>query len=188
MTPPKLAVDIVCIASDIEAFALRSALEWWQAQVTLHLPGMANDVVRILGGQERLSEYVVLTCHGNERGFILPELVEELESEQPYHGELTPSNLGEFLSLPGKVVVNTGCALGTAEFAKPFLRAGVRAYIGAVDYPDGDSVLFYTLHLFYGLLHHGASLEEAHAKARSHDQDTGLFYLYQQRHQQQPQT
>jgi hypothetical protein len=171
---------LVEVSNTLEALALRAALEWWGARVTLHLVGMAQDVVRILGGGEPLAEYVVLACHGDERGLILPELVPEVELEQPYHGAITAADFHEFLKLPGKVVLNNGCGLGRPEIAEAFLQAGVRAYIGASDYPDGDSSLFYAFHFFYGLIHNVASIEEAHARASAHDKGTQMFRLYRE--------
>jgi hypothetical protein len=179
VTPPKLSVDLVEVSSTLDALALRAALEWWGARVTLHLVGMAQDVVCILGGGEPLAEYIVLACHGDGRGLVLPELGLEIEQEQPYHGAITAADFHGFLKLPDKVVLNNGCALGRPEIAEAFLRAGARSYIGATDYPDGDSSLFYALHFFYDLIYNKMAIEEAHARASAHDKGTQMFRLYQ---------
>jgi len=176
MTKPILKVDIVCVEGD--AHAVRSALEDWGAQVTVHWIGMAQDLVRVLGGEEPLSKHIILECHGHDGGMALPDLDESIEREQPYHRVLTARDLGEFLKLPDCVVLNTGCALGTAEFAEAFLDAGCGAYIGVSDYAEASAALFYVLHFFYDLLRRKASVREAHEAARAHDEETGMFVLY----------
>lgn len=177
---PRASLDVVVINDDLEALALRAALEWWQVQITLHLIGQAKDVVHILGKGGNKSKLIFLMCHGNEQGIILPELGPEVEKEQPYHQVLTPTNLTEFLHLPGCIVVNTGCITGTPAFAQAFLDASCTAYIGPTDYPSGDSSLFYVLHLCYGWIASGRSLNEAHALTISHDAGTQMFHLFEQ--------
>lgn len=175
----KLAVDIVVIDDDLEALALRSVLEWWNIQVTLHLVGQAKDLISILDGSNLGSKIIFLMGHGNERGFLLPELSLTIEQDQPFHGSLMPAQLAEFINLPNSVVVSTACATGTPAFAETFLSAGCRAYIGPEAYPDGDASLFYILHLCYDWLCKGTSLEEAHARALAHDNETSMFRLFQ---------
>ena len=176
---PKATVDIVEVNDPVEALALRSALEWWGIQVTLHVVGQAQDLVDILGGQATLSSNVILMCHGDEQGLTLPQLGEEIEAKQPYHGILTPDNFKEFLVLPDCVAVNTGCAQGRPEVAVAFLGAGCRAYLAPDGYPSGDASLFFTLHFYYEWLCKGTAIPKAHEKASSHGDDTGLFKLYE---------
>jgi hypothetical protein len=180
MTKPLARVDIVEIEDTLAAQALRGALEYWGVQVTTHWVGMAQDIVRLLGGEEKLSEIVVLMCHGNDKGLVLPALHPSIERKQPYHGALTPQDLEEFLKLPGLIVLNTGCSLGTETFARSFLAAGCKAYIGATGDPEGSSALFHSMHLFYELICRHTPLRKAHALARSHDQETGCFHLREQ--------
>jgi hypothetical protein len=111
-------------------------------------------------------------------GLSLPELAPSVEAAQPYHGALTPADLQEFVQLPGRLVLNTSCSLGTPEFAGAFLRSGCHSYIGATGDPDGEAALFYVLHFFYELHYHGRSVAEAHERAASHDIETGLFTLF----------
>ena len=127
MTKPLARLDIVEIEDTLAAQALRGALECWGVQVTMHWVGMARDVVRLLGGEEKLYEIVVLMCHGNDKGLVLPALHPSIERRQPYHRALTPKDLEEFLKLPGLIVLNTGCSLGTEKFARSFLGAGCKA-------------------------------------------------------------
>jgi hypothetical protein len=175
---PKTYLDIVVIDDDLEALALRSALEWWGVQVTLHRIGQAKDLVSLLSGSRRISKTIFLMCHGNYQGLLLPELHSDLEKSQPYHGALTPAHLAEFMYLPDCVLISTGCATGTSAFADAFSAAGCRAYIGPAGYPNGDAVLFYTLHLCYEWICKGQPLKEAHQRATAHDEETGMFRLY----------
>ncbi len=177
MSQPVLAIDIVCIDDALEALAIRSVLERWGAKVTLHLVGQAADIVRILGGAEVISKHIILSCHGDERGLLLPELASSVEETQPYHKVLTAANLREFLRLPDCLVINTGCSLGTPEFAAAFLESGCEKYIGAADYPEGDWTLFYVLRFFYELLCYNRDAKEAHQRAYIKD-ETGAFTLY----------
>jgi hypothetical protein len=177
MTKPIARADIVVIDDTLGSIALRDVLEYWGLQVTVHWVGMAQDAVRLLGGEENLSETIVLMCHGNDAGMVLPALHPSVEKKQPYHGALTPQDLRQFLKLPGRIVLNTGCSLGTERFARAFLDAGCKAYIGATGDPEGASSLFYALHLFYGLFGRRRPLREAHELA--HDRETRHYRLYE---------
>ncbi len=178
MPAPVLHIDIVSVSDSLEALALHGPLEWRGAQVTTHWIGSGQDLIRVLGGSERLSKTVVLMCHGDSRGLVLPELHPSIDRTQPYHGALSPSDLREFLRLPGCTVLNTGCSLGSRAFADAFLSAGCKAYNGADGDPEGSASLFYCLHLFYSLICRKMPLRRAHGVARSQDQDTAIFRLY----------
>jgi hypothetical protein len=170
-------IDLINIGDDWQTFALRSVLECYGITVRLHPIATAAQLVELLDGSTLLSQHIVLMCHGCENGICLPELAAEIEATQPYRKFLTPENLQAVLHLPDKVVLNTGCTTGRAEFAKAFLGAGCRSYIGPAGYPDGDAALFYALHFFYELHSCGRSAGEAHHRARSHNDETGLFTL-----------
>ena len=172
-------LDLITIDDTLEALALRAALEWWGFQVRLHLIGKAQDLVDLMSPGDRLSNTLFLMCHGDERGIRLPELGAEIESAQPYHGAVRPSDVAVFARLPGRVAISTGCATGTPAFAEAWLGAGCRAYIGPDGYPHGDASLFYGLHLSYAWLCRGRPLAEAHALASAHDAETRLFRLYE---------
>jgi len=176
---PRTFADIVAIDDTLEALAVRFALEWWGVQVTLHLVGEAKDVVRILGGEEEISKNVILMCHGNDKGLVLPELHPSIEEKQPYHGALTPTDLKEFLHLPDCIVLNTGCSLGTPEFADAFLQAGCQAYIAPLGDPEGTASLFYVLYFYYEWICRGNDMKKAHERVSSHDEETRMFKLYE---------
>ncbi|MBI4863426.1 MAG: hypothetical protein HY815_24640 [Candidatus Riflebacteria bacterium] len=177
MAAPIARLELVVVDADLEALALRGVLECFGVQVTSHLVGQASDLVRILSGAEPLARYVVISCHGDDRGLILPELHESVDAVQPYRGALSPADLRSFLRLQGCVVVNTGCSLGTPEFVAAFLHAGCAAYCGCSGDPGGDEALVYTVNFFYHHLCRGASLEDAHARAGVHCDGDVPFHM-----------
>lgn len=178
MVRPACSVDVVAMDS-FEAAALRAVLEYCNIKVTIHLVGEAGDIVRVLGGEEKIANTMVLTGHGDAEGLVLPELAHEIEKEQPYHRRMSAQDFREFLNLhPDSLVINTACSLGTKEMAGAFLDAGCRYYIGATDDPVGNASLFYALHFFYEHICRKKSVEEAHEIARSHDDQTRMFHLY----------
>ena len=179
MTMPKTSVDFVDIHDNLEAVTLRSALEWWQVQVRLHPIGQAKDLVSVLGGSQHLAPIVILMCHGDDRGILLPELGAELEAEQPYHHVLTPTNVLECVHVPNRVVINTGCATGTTALADAFLGAGAQVYIGPEGYVEADASLFYMFQLCYEWICKGRPLLHAHARACAWDAQTGLFRMFE---------
>ncbi len=173
-----LTVDLINIDDDWQTFALRSVLECYGITTVLHPIATAAQLVALLDGSAALSQHIVFMCHGCEEGIALPELAPEIEAAQPYRKFLTAENLQEFLHLPDKVVLNTGCTSGSAEFGDALLKAGCRSYIAPAGYPDGDAALFFALHFFYEYHCCQRTIGEAHNLARGHNAETGLFTLY----------
>jgi hypothetical protein len=173
-----MTIDLIVVDSYPAAFALRSVLEYWGMRVHIHIIGSANQLVELLSSPEQRAPWIIIECHGIVEGLALPALAPEIEAAQRYHHSLSASNLRDFLCLPGAMVINTGCSLGTPAFARAFLNAGCQAYIGATDDPDGNAALFYVLHLFYRLCCQQKLLAEAHRLAQSHDESTAMFTLY----------
>ena len=174
---PVMPVDIVNVIDSTEALALRSALEWRDVRVTLHLIGQALDLVRVLGTEGDTSDTVLLVCRGDERGLIGPELAASVEDRQPYHGRLGPGDLGGFLDLPDRIVVKTGCRLGTPDFAEAFLAAGCRAYVDPDNCSHGDPSPDFVGHFFYTWPHGKRDIIQACEWASSRDEDTRMFKL-----------
>src|SRR5262249_29570555 len=92
---PSETVDLIVIESI--GHGLRDVLESFGARVNYTPVGQARDVVELLNGTRTLSRLVVLECHGDERGMVLPELNPALEATQPYHGAISAANYQEFL-------------------------------------------------------------------------------------------
>jgi hypothetical protein len=176
---PSIKVDILVLHEALEAIAIRSVLESFAIEVRCRFIGNVKELVSILGGQEQLHEIVVISCHGDERGIILPELYAELEKEMPSRRILTASNLAEFLKLQDQIVINTGCCLGKNNFAKSFVEGGALAYIGLETEVEGNAVMFFVISFFYFLLCKHLPLNDAFEKAKSTDKETSLVKLHQ---------
>lgn len=176
---PHSHLDIINIADNLEVTALRALLENWGVVTRVWHMASASDLVYLLNGQIVLSEIIVISCHGGSKGLHLPELAPEVAAQQPYSGVINAAQMREFLKLPSKLVINTGCKLGCPEFAQAFLDAGCHAYIGSNDYIEGDASLLYLSIFFYEHLCKGKTLEAAHLRASEHDEETQLFQLFQ---------
>lgn len=70
---------------ELESFALRSALEYYGAKVHMHWVGRPNDLVSVLSGENRgETDYMILSFHGEDGKFILPELGQDVyEKNEP---------------------------------------------------------------------------------------------------------
>ncbi|WP_184705039.1 hypothetical protein [Rhizobium lusitanum] len=167
---PREPVAIVAIGDSGEALLLRAVLESLGAVVLLHLPGTPDDVLKCLDQGADAPEYIILSGHGDETGFVLGEFVEEIDTSALVKGSLPPANLMSRINLPGKVVLSTACLTGNEAFAQAFLSGGVRAYIAPAEYPDGAAIPLFVHGFFYHLLQKQASLEEALNLASAFDE------------------
>ena len=171
-------IDILNIEDTTAAFALRGCLEAWDLQVRLTQIPTAQRLIDILSVPSSLAPTLLLMCHGNKNGLLLPILAPEIAATMPYEGTINASQFHSFLKLEDQVIINTGCTLGNQEFANAFLEGGCSSYIGADGYPEGDSALFYVLHLLFELYCQRTDISTAHEKARAHNEETAYFKLY----------
>ena len=105
--------------------------------VEIHWVGSRRQLVEILKGNIPTHRYFVLECHGDDGKILL--------LDEPALG---PDEVSKIVNLPGKVVLNCGCDLGTEAMARAFLNGGCEAYIGAIK--EMHSLMF-AIHLFYYL-------------------------------------
>jgi hypothetical protein len=168
-------VDIIDIDTG-EGPVIRPVLEACGVRVNMLRIGQARQLVAALGGQAT-APYVVLACHGDEGAIVIPELAEEMERFQPFHGRCGPAELATFARLPGSVVIATGCDTGDPALAEAFLRAGASAYIGPRGGPFMYAAAFAPILLFYELTEK-RSLEHAVTKLRAHDAELSMWRLY----------
>ena len=173
-----LSFHLLVIDTGLEAHALRSAAEAWEAEVTVTWVGNSRQIVEYLS-QSPLHEVIVISGHGDERGLLLPELAEEIRSRYPYHEVIRPQDFADFLQLQRNTIINTVCLGGMPSLAQVFLDRGASSYIGAIDYPEGATVLMYLFEFFYSYLCNNQSVEKAHLEASNHDDDRKQFRLYQ---------
>ena len=170
-------VHIIAIETGNEPHAIRSAAEWWGADVTVTWVGNSGQVVDFFSGEPR-HELIVFSAHGDESGLLLPELAPEIVRRYPYDKVIRPEDFRQFLRLKDNVVVNLSCWGGKAELAEAFLNGGARHYAGPVDAPNGSAALMYALDFAYQMTVHSAEAEQAHLIASTHDDDRRLFRLY----------
>ncbi|MFS8045105.1 hypothetical protein [Rhizobium sp. BR 314] len=167
---PREPIAIVAIGDSGEALLLRAILESLGAVVLLHLPGTPDDVLKCLDQGAVAPEYIILSGHGDDTGFVLGEFVEGIDTSALVKGSLPPVSLMNRIDLPGKVVLSTACLTGSEAFAQAFLSGGVRAYIAPAEYPDGAAIPLFVHGFFYHLLQKQASLEESLKLASAFDE------------------
>ncbi len=90
---------------------------------------------------------------------------------------LKAKDIADVASLQGKVVVNLGCLTGSQAFAEAFKKAGTKAYIAPVDYPEGRAAIGFIANLFL-LLAGKHPLDEAVRRAAAFDTETEQFTLH----------
>jgi hypothetical protein len=173
-----LNVEIICVDDILASLALRSVFEYWGIHVNLHLIPTSKELVSLLKEGKKLSDYIILMAHGDQRGILLPPVSAEIAESYPYQDFISAQQMTSFIHVPDKIVISTACKMGSPDFVDTFLKAGCKAYIACEDYPEGNSALFYVIQLFYNLLDPISSLEEAHQKAVKDDIKCGLFHLF----------
>ncbi|WP_426228055.1 hypothetical protein [Pararhizobium sp. DWP3-4] len=174
---PRTPVAIVALGDSGEALLIRAILENLGAAVVLHLPGTPGDAIKCLQRQENDPEYIILSGHGDENGFVLGEFISDIDTGMLVDGSLPAGALAGAIRLPAKTVISTACVTGTDAFGEAFLAAGARAYVAPADFPDGAAVPLFLHGLFYELLHRGKTLEEAIETAQSFDRDDELSFV-----------
>jgi len=184
--------------------AVRSALELFRLHVYPHFCVQKKNVVEFLAGNVPDSEYVVLCSHGlgTEGAQDMPEeppdkmkmgfhVVDQIDGEwKKIEFALTPANIPEYVKLGGRTVIALGCGNGREPLARSFLKAGCKAYIGAIEPVDQDSSALFAVAFFYHLLSQdrdsslSCSEQEAVARAVAIDGEfrkgTKLFRYYSQ--------
>jgi hypothetical protein len=93
-------------------------------------------------------------------------------------GSLPAQALAGNIKLPGRIVLSTACMTGGEDFGRAFLDGGVRAYIAPLSWPDGADAPLFLHHFFHNILRRGMALEPAWLRARSYDEESGMWTLY----------
>lgn len=169
----KIPISLIVLEwSGLESVALRSVLEYFGCRVDTHWVGSRKEFIGILTGTIPTTNFLILSCHGDEDAgmYTCPE-------EKP----LKPQELQCIAKLHGKTVLSLGCATGTDAFARAFLRSGCKAYIAPEGYPFGNSSLIFAIHLCYQMLQHKKHLAEAFKKAKGYDKESGIFRVWQEK-------
>jgi hypothetical protein len=172
-------VAIVVIDCDAEALTLRQAIECFSlgdVAVDLLGVGRGSTLIGYLRGRDSRAPHLVLCCHGDEEGIILPELHPSVAAEERYVGHFGADAVRKEARLKGRVVLSTGCS--TAGLAEAFLDAGASAYIAPTGDPYGAAPLAFLMAFYYRLLVVGEDLEAAVRAARRIGGDARMFRLF----------
>jgi len=160
-------ISIVSVSyTDLEAMTLRNVLECFNYRVEIHRVGSRPQFLEILRGNIPTFQHVVLSCHGDENGLVIP-----------YQNPVSATELAQVVHLPGHIIVSLGCITGTEALANAFLSGGCEAYIAPTDYVKANAVLLFAVHLFY-FLANKRPLSEAVEESRRHDAECSLFKLW----------
>lgn len=156
--------------------ALAAALEAFGLRVRRTAVGQARHIVAALSDTPA-ADFVVLQCHGDEGAIVLPELAEEVERYQPFHGRITPADLRAFARFDGTVVIATGCDTGHPDLARAVLDCGATAYIAPDGAPFAYASVVAPLLLFYEITEM-RDLDEAVQRLTAHDDELAMWRLY----------
>lgn len=168
-------VELIDVESG-DVGALRPALEAFGLRVDRIPVGQARHLVHALSTGTR-APFVVLACHGEDGAIVLPELADEIERDQPFHGRVAPADLGTFARFDGAIVISTGCGTGREDLANAVLAAGASAYVAPTGAPFGYASVVAPVLLFYELTEQ-RSLEHAVERLRAHDAELAMWTLY----------
>lgn len=160
-------ISIVLVSyTEGEAIALRGVLESFNYRVEIHRVGSRPQFLEILRGNIPTFRHILLSCHGENGGFVIP-----------YQNPLLPEELKQSVHLPGHVVTSLGCSTGNSDLASAFLLGGCEAYIGPVQDVESSAAMLFAIHLFY-YLEKKWTLNEAVEESRKHDDECALFKLW----------
>ncbi|WP_342490731.1 delta-aminolevulinic acid dehydratase [Bacillus sp. FSL R5-0422] len=169
--------------SELESFALRAALENFGVKVDMRWIGRPNDLINVLSGKNRGEiDYILLSFHGEEGAFLMPELGEDVyEDGEPRSAAFGADDIRQYASLKGVHVISTGCTLGEKKLADAFLEAGAMSYVAPDDYIDGNAAFIFVLTMLYERMNNTKTVRAAFDRASSIDEETRLFQLYMQK-------
>lgn len=163
---PKENITVLSIGNSLEAVTIRALLESFNYRVTTHWIGSRKELLKILTGEIKTDQTIILSCHGVEDGIVIPD--------EPVLGAGEIANTAK---LNDKFIVNLGCLTGSAEIVNAFRESGVKTYIAPVDYPSGSAAIGFISNLFM-LLANGTAAEESTSRAAAFDAETKQFRLF----------
>lgn len=168
--------DILECKSSGEGAAIRGVLEQFGVTVGYFPIGQARHLIRLIGG-EATAPYLVISCHGDEGGILLPDLAPEWEERQPVHHRFMPGDVLTHASLDHQTVICTGCEMGTDAMGQAWLDRGASAYVAPEGYPDGGAPLIVISRLVYELARN-RPLDEAIDQIRRHDSELAMWRMW----------
>ena len=167
-----LAADIIVIGESFEAGAIRALLESFSIQIRMHYIGNIKHLIALFEDKNYFHKIVIICCHGDHDGLLIPKLAPKLEKTMPFHERLTDANLDKIINLNGQLVINTGCYLGKENFAQIFLNKGAGYYIGSNNYIEASAIIVFITVFMYFYLTVQLPIDEAFSKAYNIDSET----------------
>lgn len=182
MSRPELYITLVVGPNcDMEAFAMRSTLEYFGARVTVHWIGRPNDLIDVLSGEEldERCDYLILAFHGDEGRLCMPELGEEVYEPDEPRGEFFDfHDVKRYANLKNIKVIASGCTLGEEKLANAFLECGCHSYIAPDDYIDGNSSLMFVIRFMYEMINNKKNQQDAFEIAKSIDEECLMYQRF----------
>ena len=159
-----------------EAPAVRAAAECFGANVFYYPIGRPADFLAVLEGKTGFPrpDIVVLSLHGEDGAFLMPELADWIYLPGEPRGAVGPEIVREHLAPGGPAVLSTACATGGEEMAAAFREKGV-FYAAPAEEVEGSAALMFAVRFLYELLARGKTCAEAVGPAASADEETALF-------------
>jgi len=162
-------ISIILVSyTEGEAMALRNVLECFNYRVEIHRVGSRPQFLEILGGNIPTFRNVIISCHGDENGFVIPS-----------QRSLSATDLTQDVKLAGKRIVSLGCETGTEALASAFLSGGCEEYVAPTQGVKANAALLFAIHLFY-FLREGMGMGDAVEGSRKHDSQCSRFRLWSQ--------
>ena len=179
-----MVIDIINLQSaGNEAETIRQCIEYFGFQVRLYPVGRPQDLIDYLKGTSRqigFTDYIILSAHGDDLGFILPALSLELYKEAEPRSTFLPDHILEYGNLHKECVISTACIAGIDTMAEAFLEANASSYISPNKEIEGNASLIFIQQFFYLLSTSKYSIQEIFERAQDLDDETGAFQIWRQ--------
>ena len=172
----KRHIHILDLEPSLESQALRTAMEYWGAQVSITYVGNSTDIVDSL--REIAADLTVITGHGDEKGFVLPELDETLHKDELLLGRMGKNQILEPIQVKCPVLLSLACKTGIEDIAKAFLSSGAKTYVGPKGYMEANDVLMFALKFLYEYITSDSAIEKIHSDSQNICTEGRLMQLW----------
>lgn len=169
-------VIIAAISESLEAHALRESLEQFGAQVNLISVGRPQHFIDLI--QNPQDQYLIVSCHGDDRGMLFPELHQDLAGKESFGAICSAQEITRYAQFDQQTIISTGCMTGSDALAEAYLASGAAVYVAPRGSPEAHSAFFFTTQLFYGLLIRELALPEAMSWCRKTDEECARFHYW----------
>ncbi|WP_404400184.1 hypothetical protein [Pelagibacterium halotolerans] len=158
---------IIAIEPNEEALLLRAHFEHLGLDVRMWRLGKPSDLFRALDNKINSVDLALLCGHGDERGFIFPELAPDIDWVKLANNRLTAQDLDRAVESVPPTIISTACGTGTSAIANAFAKAGAERFIAPDGYPNGADIPLGITALVHGVVRAQLSWKQAIARANS---------------------